>query len=185
MGSGYPVESGRRPRQAELPDAQAQRPRIIPTEGGTRRPASPPSAIRLRHEQEVAERLGFGDFEAYYRDRRARGWTINEIAKEAGRDRQSRRTASSTSAPGPTRSCRWRPRCESRSRCRCSSRGLRRAQGVARPRVDRQVIGTVRTGAARRTALIAWLEASSGDSAITVAGRSKRARGSARRVPWP
>jgi hypothetical protein len=41
----------------------------------------------------VAERLGFGDFEAYNRDRRARGWTINEIAKEAGRDRQWLRVA--------------------------------------------------------------------------------------------
>src|SRR5215471_8118545 len=42
-------------------------------------------------------------------------------------------------------------------------------------------------GAPRRMALIDWLEASSGDSAITVAGRSKRrsafASGSARSVP--
>lgn len=49
--------------------------------------------MRLRHEQEVAERLGFGEFEAYYRDRRARGWTINEIAQEAGHDRQWLRVA--------------------------------------------------------------------------------------------
>src|SRR5205823_4684589 len=51
-------------------------------------------------------------------------------------------------------------------------------------------LASERTGApALRAALIAWLEASSGDSEITVAGRSKPASawasGSARSVPWP
>src|SRR2546421_12576216 len=51
-------------------------------------------------------------------------------------------------------------------------------------------LASERAGApALRAALIAWLEASSGDSEITVAGRSKPtsawANGSARSVPWP
>ena len=51
-------------------------------------------------------------------------------------------------------------------------------------------LASERAGApALRAALIAWLEASSGDSEITVAGRSKPASawasGSARSVPWP
>src|SRR5438094_9992222 len=51
-------------------------------------------------------------------------------------------------------------------------------------------LASERTGApALRAALIAWLEASSGDSEITSAGRSKPASawasGSARSVPWP
>ena len=63
-------------------------------------------------------------------------------------------------------------------------RGARRARGAGpgrHPRLSRAWHGPA-TSARARIALIAWLDASSGDSEITVAGRSKRAERLAQRL---
>lgn len=47
-----------------------------------------PSRQRLQQEQDIAERLGFPDFESYFRTRRAQGWGYLRLASETGQSRE-------------------------------------------------------------------------------------------------
>ena len=54
-------------------------------------------------EQEIAEQFGFSAFADYFADRRERGWSLAQIAAEAGRDRswmaRAAAIGSATSSP--------------------------------------------------------------------------------------
>jgi hypothetical protein len=60
--------------------------------------------LRVRQvEREIALRFGFRDFTDYFRNRRARGWGYNRIARETGQNRDWVRRARLRHEPSPAR----------------------------------------------------------------------------------